>query len=91
MQLPKHDGKTNTMGDLKPRLVWILNGRKVVGYAKCPDIEWYQKSRSPTIRNLDQWIPFCQLKSGQKRPNFKWSGFLKCWGHNYSNTYGPTL
>ena len=40
---------------------WVANG---------PYFGWNLKSGSPTIWNLDKWLPFCQnhLKSGQKCP-----------------------
>ena len=47
---------------------WVANG---------PDFEWDLKSESPAILNPDKWQTFVKnhLKSRQKHPDFKWSGF----------------
>ena len=45
--------------------------------ANGPDFEWDLKSESPAILNPDKWQTFVKnhLKSRQKHPDFKWSGF----------------
>ena len=43
-----------------PTVVRILNGQKRGWVAIGPDFEWDLKSGSPSIRNLDKWLPLNQ-------------------------------
>ena len=52
---------------------WSKSGWVAYG----PGYKWNLKSGSPTIGNLDKWLPFCQKPfETQTTPyDFEWSGF----------------
>ena len=60
---------------------WVANGL---------DFKWNLKSGSPTIWNLDKWVPFCQkpFEIRTKMSGFWMVRFLNGWDYSYSHIHG---
>ena len=52
------------------------------------DFKWDLKSRSPTIRNLDKWLPFCQKPFEVRTKMFEFGmlQFSNGWDSSYSHS-----
>ena len=68
-------------GDLISSLVWISNDPKNGWVSNGPDFKGDLNSGSLTIWKPDKWLLFCKnhLNSGQKHPDFEWSGLWMVW------------